>query len=279
MDTVLLDGRMLSKKEEEKVRESVSKLGETPKLAIVMVGENKPSEYYVNSIIKKADKLGINAELFKFEELITEEEIISEIDFLSKSVTIDGIIIQLPLPRHMDEKKVLSHIDPSKDVDCISPKNVGEMVLSYKNAVYPCTPSGVIKLIDFYDIELEGKEVVVVGRSNIVGKPLANIFINRGATVTVTNSKTEDLSFHTKRADVLCVAVGKAEFINSSMIKEGCIVIDVGINSVDGELKGDVSSDVIGKASHYTPVPGGTGPMTIVSLMDNVIKLIENRRK
>ncbi len=278
MNTILLDGKTLSKKEEERLIRLVSKLRTQPKLAIVMIGDDKPSEYYVNSIIRRAKKVGIDSKLYKFESSISQKNLIFEIDNLNRSSEIDGIIIQLPLPDHLDEKTVLSSIDPSKDVDCITSENVGRMVLGYEESIYPCTPSGVIKLIDFYDIDVVGKEVVIVGRSNIVGKPLANIFINRGATVSITNSKTRDLIFHTKRADILCVAMGKAEYINSSMIKEGCVVIDIGINSVDGKIKGDVSSDVINKASHYTPVPGGTGPMTIISLMDNLIKLIENRR-
>lgn len=236
------------------------------------MGDNPASRVYVNNKKKACDECGFFSEEFALPESASEEELLSLIDKLNKRQDIDGILCQLPLPGHIDEKKVLLAIDCTKDVDAFHPVNVGRIMIGDFDFL-PCTPAGVMELIKLSGISVSGRECVVVGRSNIVGKPQAMLLLHANGTVTVCHSKTKDLPNVTKRADILVAAVGKANFITKDMVKEGAVVIDVGMNRVDGKLTGDVDFKAVEPiASAITPVPGGVGPMTIAMLMKNTVK-------
>ena len=236
------------------------------------MGDNPASRVYVNNKKKACEECGFKSEEFALSESTTEDELLSLIDNLNKRNDIDGILCQLPLPKHINEEKVLLAIDYTKDVDAFHPVNVGKIMIGNFDFL-PCTPAGVMELIKLTGIEVKGKECVVVGRSNIVGKPQAMLLLHANGTVTVCHSQTVDLASVTKRADILIAAVGKANFITADMVKEGAVVIDVGMNRVDGKLTGDVNFDEVKNvASAITPVPGGVGPMTIAMLMKNTLK-------
>lgn len=219
-----------------------------------------------------AKKLGLGSLRYDLDASATEAQILELVEKLNQDPDVHGILVQLPLPKEVDENRIINAISKQKDVDCFHPYNLGRLFQGDESGFLPCTPHGVIRLLEFYDIDVEGKDVVIVGRSNIVGKPLFSLMLNRSATVSVVHSKTKDLAKKTKEADILCVAVGRAGFITKDMVKPGAVVIDVGINSIDGKLHGDVARDVGDIASYMTPVPGGVGPMTITMLMDNTIK-------
>jgi len=273
----LLDGRKTSSEILQELQGIVARMKADhvhPKLAVILVGKNPASLSYIRQKQKACDKVGIEWEQFDFEENITNEQLIEKIKDLNDDKLFHGILVQLPLPDHIFVPDVLKAIDPAKDVDGFTAYNIGKMFLSTEfEHLSPCTPTGVIRLLEKYEIEIEGKEVVVVGHSNIVGKPLAMMLLNRNATVTVCHIHTKDLKSHTIRADILCVAVGKKGLISEDMVKEGCVVVDIGINrSEDGKLYGDTDFDDLSKkVSYITPVPGGVGPMTVTCLMENTV--------
>lgn len=272
---IIIDGKEFSKKILEEIsneqKEIVEKKNLRPAgLAVIIVGENPASQVYVRNKTRACEKVGFYSETIKLEENISENDLIKKIEELNENDKIDGILVQLPLPKHIDELKVINSIKPEKDVDGFSNVNVGKMVIGDESGFLSCTPYGIMQLLEGYDIDVNGKDVVVVGRSNIVGKPMAMMLIQKGATVQVCNSRTKDLSKKLKKADIIVVAVGVPRMIKATDVKEGVVVIDVGINRVDGKLCGDVDyEDVAQKASYITPVPGGVGPMTIASLIKN----------
>lgn len=272
---IIIDGKEFSKKILEEIsneqKEIVEKKNLRPAgLAVIIVGENPASQVYVRNKTRVCEKVGFYSETIKLEENISENDLIKKIEELNENDKIDGILVQLPLPKHIDELKVINSIKPEKDVDGFSNVNVGKMVIGDESGFLSCTPYGIMQLLEGYDIDVDGKDVVVVGRSNIVGKPMAMMLIQKGATVQVCNSRTKDLSKKLKKADIIVVAVGVPRMIKATDVKEGVVVIDVGINRVDGKLCGDVDyEDVAQKASYITPVPGGVGPMTIASLIKN----------
>lgn len=275
--TVILDGKKLRDKILEELKLKVASLTVVPKLVVISVGDDPASQIYVNNKKKYAEKIGIAAEIIGYPEDVTQPVLLKKIDELNNDTTVTAILVQLPLPKHIDKLKILTAIDPKKDVDGFTPYNSGLLFSGAKPYAYPATPRGILRLLDEYNIELDGKHVVVVGRSNIVGKPLAQMMLNRNATVTVCHSHTKNLAEITKTADILVSAAG-GKIIEDNMLKSNCVVIDVGIFRDDnGKLRGDVNFETVSKiASHITPVPGGVGPMTIASLMLNIVDLIEN---
>lgn len=270
----IIDGKAISLKIKDQLKEQTEKLksehGVVPCLAVIIVGDDPASKVYVNNKKKACEYIGFKSLEFVLEESTTQEELLSLIDKLNKDEDVDGILCQLPLPKHIDEDSVLNAIDYDKDVDAFHPTNVGKLMIGNYHMI-PCTPAGVMELIDSTGIDLEGKNAVVVGRSNIVGKPLALLLLHKNATVTVCHSKTQNLKDICLGADVLIAAVGRPDFITADMVKDGAVVIDVGINrNAEGKLCGDVDfQSVKEKASFITPVPGGCGPMTIAMLMKN----------
>lgn len=275
--TVILDGKKLRDKILEELKLKVASLTVVPKLVVISVGDDPASQIYVNNKKKYAEKIGIAAEIIGYPEDVTQQILLKKIDELNNDATVTAILVQLPLPKHIDKLKILTAIDPKKDVDGFTPYNSGLLFSGAKPFAYPATPRGILRLLDEYNIEIDGKHVVVVGRSNIVGKPLAQMMLNRNATVTVCHSHTKNLAEITKTADILVSAAG-GKIIEDNMLKSNCVVIDVGIFRDDnGKLRGDVNFETVSKiASHITPVPGGVGPMTIASLMLNIVDLIEN---
>ena len=273
---VIIDGKTVSAAVKEKVREEVlefiNETGKTPGLAVIVVGNDPASAVYVRNKHKACEASGMNSIQMPMPEETTEEELLSKIEELNTDPTVNGILVQLPLPKHINEERVINAISPLKDVDAFHPTNVGNIVIG-KQTFLPCTPAGIIELLDYYNISVEGKECVVLGRSNIVGKPMMLLLLGKNGTVTVCHSRTKNLEEVTKRADILVVAIGKAEFITKNMVKPGAVVIDVGINRLaDGKLVGDVKFDEVSDiASAITPVPGGVGPMTIAMLMKNTL--------
>jgi methylenetetrahydrofolate dehydrogenase (NADP+)/methenyltetrahydrofolate cyclohydrolase len=281
---ILLDGKALSEKIKEEVKVEVAQLVEekqiTPGLAVILVGNDAASATYVASKAKSCKNAGIYSVVHEMPESITQEELLETIQRMNENPKLDGILVQLPLPKHIDTTTVLEAIDPLKDVDGFHPYNVGRMV-SNLDAFLPATPFGVMRMFQEYGIELSGKNVVVIGSSDIVGKPMASLLINAKATVTVCNSRTKDLKAHTLAADIVVIAVGVPYLLKEDMVKDGAIVIDVGINRLDtGKLVGDADFEGLkNKCSHLTPVPGGVGPMTIAMLLKNTIKAAILREK
>lgn len=272
----IIDGKALAEKIKFTLAKEIHSLlnrGIHPSLTVIIVGENPASQTYVASKEKQAGEIGIRSQVIRLSEGTSQGELLRIIDRLNRDSSIHGILVQLPLPRHMDEDQIILAIDPLKDVDGFHPINVGRLVMGHPQAFVPCTPAGVMALLSEHQVHLEGKEVVIVGRSNIVGKPLIQLFLQKNATVTICHSKTANLEGVTKRADVLAVAIGKDRFIQARHVKTGAIVIDVGINRVDGKLFGDVDfASVSPVAGWMTPVPGGVGPMTIAMLLSNTLK-------
>ena len=272
----ILDGKMVSKKIKENLKIEVDELKENgiiPKLAVIMVGDDPGSKIYVRNKSIACMEVGIEFEEHLLDESTTMEELLGLIDRLNNDDSITGILLQSPIPKGLDINRAFRAIDPKKDVDGFNPVNVGKLCLG-QDTLVSCTPFGIIKMLEEYGIDLEGKDAVVVGRSNIVGKPMMQCLLNKNATVTICHSRTIHLDRVTKRADILVVAIGKPNFITADMVKEGAVVIDVGINrGEDGKLCGDVKFDEVSKiASYITPVPGGVGPMTIAMLMNNIVK-------
>ncbi len=279
MVAIILDGKKLAQEIQKELSLKVKGLkekGVTPGVAVIRVGEDPSSLIYIRNKKKKAEEVGIHFEEHTLKENTPQDELVELIERLNSNSRIQGIVLQLPLPSHLDEKKILERISPDKDVDGFHPLNMGRLLKGVSSFV-PATPKGIIELLDRYQIPLEGKRAVVVGRSDIVGKPLALLLLARDATVTICHSKTKDLGSITKEGDILVVAIGKPEFVKEGMVKGGSVVIDVGINRIGNKIVGDVDFEKVrGKASYITPVPGGVGPMTIIMLLSNVIKAAEN---
>ena len=271
----ILDGKAVSLKVKESVKvraDELKKFGVEPTLAVVLVGEDKASQTYVRAKEKACNEYGIKSVAHRLSENTTQNELLALINVLNLDDSIHGILVQLPLPKHIDTNVVLAAIDPRKDVDGFHAVNVGKLVSGLEGFV-PCTPLGVMEILKEYDIEVAGLNAVVIGRSNIVGKPMANLLLNASATVTVTHSKTKNLKEICKNADLIVAAIGKPFFLKADMVKDGAVVVDVGINRLDdGRLVGDVDFDEVApKCSYITPVPGGVGPMTIAMLLNNTI--------
>ena len=274
--SIILDGKETAKKIRERLTIEVTELknnGTTPKLAVIMVGDDNSSKIYVRNKSKACDEIGIEFTEHLLPESTTQEELLELIDELNSNKEINGILLQSPIPKNLDINEAFRRISPDKDVDGFNPVNVGKLVLG-QNTFISCTPFGIIKLLEEYNIPLEGKNAVIIGRSNIVGKPMSQCLLNKNATVTICHSKTDNLKEFTKKADVLVSAIGKPKFVTKDMVKEGAIVIDVGINrNSEGKVCGDVDFENIKDITSYiTPVPGGVGPMTIAMLMNNVVK-------
>lgn len=272
---VIMDGKALAQKIRLEEKEKVEKLNQKgiyPKLAVIMVGEDKASKVYVKNKSKACTEVGISYEEFLLPENTTMEELLQTIEMLNKREDVHGILLQSPIPKHLDILTAFESIDFRKDVDGFHPINIGRLALNRQTFI-SCTPHGVMRLLEEYHVEIAGANVVIVGRSNIVGKPLAQCMLNKDATVTICHSKTKDLKELTKKADIIVMAIGKANFLTADMIKPNAVVIDVGINRLDtGKLVGDVNfPEVSQKASYITPVPGGVGPMTIAMLIHNVV--------
>ena len=274
----LIDGKLISTQIKDELKAEVAALKEkgiVPCLAVIQVGNDPASSVYVNNKKKACAYIGIESLAYELEENITQEELLTIIDELNHNDMVNGILVQLPLPKHINEEAVIKAIAPKKDVDGFHPETVGNMCIGSKGFL-PCTPAGVIQLLKRSNIEIEGKECVVIGRSNIVGKPMALLLLRENGTVTITHSRTKDLRKITKRADILVAAIGKPKFVTADYVKEGAVVIDVGIHrNEDNKLCGDVDfDDVVDKVSAITPVPGGVGPMTIAMLMNNCVETV-----
>jgi methylenetetrahydrofolate dehydrogenase (NADP+)/methenyltetrahydrofolate cyclohydrolase len=278
----LIDGKSLAQKVQTSVATEVEQLKQekniVPGLAVILIGDDPASHAYVKMKAKACEKVGFYSITHHMPDTISQDEIIATIEMMNANPRIDGILVQLPLPKHVDTDKILEVIDPKKDVDGFHAYNVGRLVTNLESFV-ACTPLGVMKMFEEYNIDLEGKDVCVVGASNIVGKPMASLLLNANATVTVTHIFTKDLKAHTSQADIIVVGVGVPGLIKEDMVKEGAIVIDIGINRIkDGSLVGDVDfKNVASKCSYITPVPGGVGPMTIAMLLSNTLKAARAR--
>lgn len=281
MTAELISGKEVAQAKRNEMKSEAAALkekGVTPGLVVLLVGENPASLSYVKGKVKACEEIGIYSELKRYPESITEDELLNEIERYNNEPNIDGILVQLPLPKHISEHKVIETISPEKDVDGFHPINVGRMVTG-QEAYLSCTPYGVVEMVKYKDIPIAGKHVVIVGRSNIVGKPAALLFLRENATVSICHSRTPNLSEITRQADILVVAVGRANLISAQDVKDGAVVIDVGMNRNEaGKLVGDVNFDAVKeKASYITPVPGGVGPMTITMLLANTLQSAHRR--
>lgn len=279
MPASLIDGKAIAREIEAEVRAALSRLSFAPGLVAVRVGNDPASEIYVRSKAKKAQELGLRGSERVFPETMSEAELLAEVDRLNRDDEVDGILVQLPLPKQIDAQKVIDAIDPAKDVDGFHPVNVGKLHLG-RPTLAPCTPSGCVRLIESTGVPIAGANAVVIGRSDIVGKPMAALLLQRNATVTICHSKTRDLAAIARNADILVAAIGKARFVTAEMVKPGAVVIDVGINrGTDKKLAGDVDFERVREVAGFiTPVPGGVGPMTIAMLMKNTVTAAEWRR-
>lgn len=277
----IIDGKAISAQIREEIAQKVSayaeRTGKRPGLAVIIVGENPASQVYVRNKKRACEQVGFNSWVYEMPESTTQTELNALIDKLNADTEVHGILVQLPLPGHLDEEEVILRIRPDKDVDAFHPYNVGRITIGDPKFL-PCTPAGIMELLKRSNIEIAGKECVVIGRSNIVGKPMALLLLAENGTVTVCHSKTRDLREACRRADILVVAIGKADFITADMVKEGAVVIDVGMNrNAEGKLTGDVDFETVSKvASYITPVPGGVGPMTITMLLQNTLTAAES---
>ena len=270
----IIDGRLVSAAVKDRVAGEVKELnkkGISVCLAVILVGQDPASQIYVANKKKACEQLGIVSKEYLLPETTTQEELLALVNQLNDDKNVNGILCQLPLPKGLDEKVVIEAIDPNKDVDAFHPVNVGRIMIGDYDFL-PCTPAGVMEMLNYYNIDVNGKECVVIGRSNIVGKPMGMLLLHKNGTVTLCHSRTKNLSEVTRRADILVAAVGKANFVTADMVKDGAVVIDVGMNRENGKLCGDVDFDAVSqKASYITPVPGGVGPMTIATLMQNTL--------
>ncbi|EGO8081490.1 bifunctional methylenetetrahydrofolate dehydrogenase/methenyltetrahydrofolate cyclohydrolase [Enterococcus faecalis] len=281
MSTVI-NGRELADQMQAEIQKDVEKMtqqGIQPGLVVLLVGENPASQTYVRNKERAAAKIGILSKVEKLPETISEEELLAEIDKYNQDSRFHGILVQLPLPKHIDEEKILLAIDPKKDVDGFHPMNLGRLFVG-KPEMIPCTPYGIMKMFEAYDIDLTGKRAVVIGRSNIVGKPMAQLLLMKNATVTIAHSKTEHLAEVAKEADILVVAIGRGHFVTKEFVKPGAVVIDVGMNrNQEGKLIGDIAFDEVSEiASYITPVPKGVGPMTITMLMYQTVEAAKKQK-
>ncbi|MGL2756464.1 bifunctional methylenetetrahydrofolate dehydrogenase/methenyltetrahydrofolate cyclohydrolase FolD [Helicobacter pylori] len=281
---VLLDGQALAydieKDLKNKIQTITAQTHKSPKLAVILVGKDHASITYVNMKIKACERVGMDFDLKTLQENITEAELLSLIKDYNTDQNISGVLVQLPLPRHIDTKMILEAIDPNKDVDGFHPLNIGKLC-TQKESFLPATPMGVMRLLKHYHIEIKGKDVAIIGASNIIGKPLSMLMLNAGASVSVCHILTKDISFYTQNADIVCVGVGKPDLIKASMLKKGAVVVDIGINHLnDGRIVGDVDFNNAQKVAGFiTPVPKGVGPMTIVSLLENTLIAFEKQQR
>ncbi len=281
---VLLDGQALAYHIEKDLKNKIQIISaqthKRPKLAVILVGKDPASITYVNMKIKACERVGMDFDLKTLQENITEADLLSLIKDYNTDQNISGVLVQLPLPRHIDTKMVLEAIDPSKDVDGFHPLNIGKLC-TQKESFLPATPMGVMRLLKHYHIEIKGKDVAIIGASNIIGKPLSMLMLNAGASVSVCHILTKDISFYTQNADIVCVGVGKPDLIKASMLKKGAVVVDIGINHLnDGRIVGDVDFTNAQKVAGFiTPVPKGVGPMTIVSLLENTLIAFEKQQR
>ncbi|ACI27297.1 methylene-tetra hydrofolate dehydrogenase [Helicobacter pylori G27] len=281
---VLLDGQALAYSIEKDLKNKIQiitvQVHKRPKLAVILVGKDPASITYVNMKIKACERVGMDFDLKTLQENVTEAELLSLIKDYNTDQNISGVLVQLPLPRHIDSKMVLEAIDPSKDVDGFHPLNIGKLC-TQKESFLPATPMGVMRLLKHYHIEIKGKDVAIIGASNIIGKPLSMLMLNAGASVSVCHILTKDISFYTQNADIVCVGVGKPDLIKASMLKKGAVVVDIGINHLnDGRIVGDVDFTNAQKVAGFiTPVPKGVGPMTIVSLLENTLIAFEKQQR
>lgn len=281
---VLLDGQALAYDIEKDLKNKIQIISaqthKSPKLAVILVGKDPASITYVNMKIKACERVGMDFDLKTLQENITEADLLSLIKDYNTDQSISGVLVQLPLPKHIDTKMVLEAIDPSKDVDGFHPLNIGKLC-TQKESFLPATPMGVMRLLKHYHIEIKGKDVAVIGASNIIGKPLSMLMLNAGASVSVCHILTKDISFYTQNADIVCVGVGKPDLIKASMLKKGAVVVDIGINHLnDGRIVGDVDFNNAQKVAGFiTPVPKGVGPMTIVSLLENTLIAFEKQQR
>ncbi len=274
----ILDGKKVASKLKDEIKEKVSNLEIKPGLAVICIGDDPASQIYVKLKRKLCEELGIYIEEHNFDKCVTQTELLELIDDLNEDDSIHGILLQSPIPYHLNILELFEKISPKKDVDGFNSVNVGKLSQG-QDCFVPCTPLGIMRILKEYNIEIEGKNCVVVGRSNIVGRPMAQLLINANGTVTVCHSKTKNLGEITKTADILIVAVGRPEFITADMVKDGAIVVDVGVNRIENskKIRGDVDfENVKDKCSYITPVPGGVGPMTIITLMSNLLKAYES---
>ena len=275
----IIDGKLISNQIREKLKEEIKSFPTKLKLVDIQIGNNEASNIYIKGKEKAASSIGIDFECIRFPENIEKAEVVNRIKELNQDTNTTGILLQLPIPNHLNTSELINYINPSKDVDGLTDLNQGKLV-NGQDSLTSCTPSGVIKLLESYNIEINGKNIVIVGRSALVGKPLINLFLNKDATVTVCHSKTANLSSHTKQADILVVATGQKDLITSDMVKEESVIIDVGINRIDNKIYGDVDFENIkDKVSYITPVPGGVGPMTITMLLYNTVKAYKLQNK
>lgn len=278
----IIDVKKIVEEKKEILKEEVKKLKKKkiyPKLAVILANEEESSKIYVGKKRKMCEELGIEDAEYIFDKKVKNEDIMSLIERLNNDPTVHGILVQLPLFKHLNEDSVLNTISPKKDVDGFHPENLGKLIVGKEDGLVACTPKGIMSIIDTLDEDLVGKNAVVIGRSIIVGKPISQLLLARGATVTTCHSKTKNLKEHTKKADILVVATGVPHLVTSSMVKKDAIVIDVGITRVNGKIQGDVDTKkVVKKAKYITPVPGGVGLTTVVSLMENVIKIAKNSK-
>jgi len=276
---MIIDGKKISAVLREKLKEKVSKLKSTynavPGLTVILIGEDPPSKIYVKNKEKSAIEVGINSEVIRYQDNVEEKVVLNKIKELNENDKVSGILVQLPLPKHIDKKKVIETINPNKDVDGLHPMNVGNLSSGYDSMV-PCTPLGCYLLIKDVEKDLNGKHAVVIGRSNLNGKPMTQLLLKENCTLTITHSKTKDLKAECARADIIIAAVGRPKLVKADWVKKDAIVIDVGINKTDSGLVGDVDFDGVSKvAKAITPVPGGVGPMTIACLLSNTVKCFE----
>ena len=279
---MIIDGKKASALLREKLKEKVSKLKSTyntvPGLTVILVGEDPPSKIYVKNKEKSAIEVGINSEVIRYPDNVEEKVVLNKIKELNKNEKVSAILVQLPLPKHIDKRKVIETIDPEKDVDGFHPVNVGNLSSGYDSTI-PCTPLGCYLLIKDTEKNLNGKHAVIIGRSNLNGKPMTQLLLKENCTVTITHSKTKDLKAECKRADIIVAAVGRAKLVKADWVKKDAIVIDVGINKTDSGLVGDVDFDEVSKvAKAITPVPGGVGPMTIACLLSNTVECFKKAR-
>ena len=281
---MLIDGKMVSKKIREEIREKHSKLaekaGRNAGLAVVLVGSDPASGIYVRNKIKACEEVGFHSEAHILDGNTSKDELVNLIEMLNENERIDGILVQLPLPKHIDELEIINAISPEKDVDGFHPVNIGKYIIEDESGFLPCTPYGIMTLLKEYNVELCGKDVIVIGRSNIVGKPVSMLMVHERATVQICHTKTKNLFEKMKNADIIIAAAGVPGLVKGEHIKEGAVVIDVGISRENGKLCGDVDFEGVSKkASLITPVPGGVGPMTITSLLGNTLKSFQNKRR
>lgn len=276
----ILDGKHMASVIVDEVKQEVYKIlndqeGRAPHCAVLLVGNNPASKAYVGSKERMFKKVGMTSSVYRIEEDVTQKQLQEIIDHLNADDEVDGILVQLPLPKHIDAKPIIESVDPLKDVDGLTIMNQGYLLRD--EGLKPCTPLGVVELLKRYDIEIKGKHVVVIGRSDLVGRPAAMLMLKENATITITHSATTNLKELTQQADILIVAMGRAGYIDASYVKDGAVIVDVGIHRENGEIVGDVQQEAFDKSSYYTPVPGGVGPMTIAMLMSNTLKAYQRK--